>query len=382
MKIAFVTNHDVNNKIARSGVPYSIYHELGRYYEMVYISPNLKDTLWHKFLYGVSLGLRGCMKLIGWNYIHNPIQAYLRSKSVQKQLKSIEYDAIFSIDGPALAFLNQKKPVFLRTDAIAPSAIDYYKFNVPMFAKKWAVDMEKKTLNHVDKFFVASEWMIDEVKKYDVADLNKCMFVPTGANLDKNDVKYVPKDYSLNKQLRMLFVGYNLKRKGLDIAYDTMKLLREQYGMNVSLTVVGGTPDVTVYNDEHLIVVGKLNKNKDDEYKRFYDEFEKANLFIFPTQAEYHGIVNCEAAAFGLPIFSYNTGGVSSYCIDGYNGRCLDEKLNATSYAQAIHEAIKTGMMKEYSQHSRELFDKKFNWSSWGEKVVPIMNEIINNTKG
>lgn len=44
-------------------------------------------------------------------------------------------------------------------------------------------------------------------------------------------------------------------------------------------------------------------------------------IFLFSlTRAECHGIVNCEACAFGLPIFSYATGGVPSYVINDFNG--------------------------------------------------------------
>jgi len=379
MKIAFVTCHDVNNKVARSGVPYSIYHELGKHYEMIYIVPNPKDTLWHKFLFGLSLGLRGFMKLLGWNYIHNPIQAYLRSKSVEKQLKNIQYDAVFSLDGPAISYIKIDKPIFLRADAIAPSAINYYKYNVPWFARKWAISLERKVLGNLRTFFVASQWMIEEIEKYKIGDVKKCLFVPTGANLDMDQINFHPHNYSLEKPLNMLFVGYDYKRKGFDVAYDAMKMLREKYIINANLTIVGGKPDKDQYDDDNLRIIGKLNKNIEKEYSMFYNEFSTASLFIFPTKAEYHGIVNCEAAAFGLPIFSYNTGGVSSYCMDGYNGRCLPLDSDASSFAKVIFEALQTGKICDYSKHSRELFENKFNWTSWAETVVPNIDKAIIN---
>ena len=156
-------------------------------------------------------------------------------------------------------------------------------------------------------------------------------------------------------------------------------MLREKYKINASLTIVGGKPDKDQYTDENLRIIGKLNKNIEKEYSMFYNEFSTASLFIFPTRAEYHGIVNCEAAAFGLPIFSYNTGGVSSYCMDGYNGRCLPLDSDASSFAKAIFESLQTGKINDFSKHSRELFENKFNWTSWAETVVPIINKAIND---
>lgn len=289
----------------------------------------------------------------------------------------MNYDAIFSVEGESISYLKQNKPVFLRADAIAPSAIGYYVYNVPRFASRWSYKVEKRTLNRLSVFFTASEWINDEVKKYKIADPSKCVFVPTGANLDIDYVKYRVHEYGKNVPLNMLFVGYDLERKGFDIAYDAMRVLNSEYGMQATLTVIGGNPNREKYNDPALRVMGKLNKNIKEEYDRFYEEFYKSDVFVFPTRAEFHGIVNCEAAAYGLPIFSCNTGGVSSYCIDDVNGRCLPLEADAKDFAQAIFKAIISGKMKRYSEASHKLFINCFNWDSWGKTVSRLINEKV-----
>ena len=85
--------------------------------------------------------------------------------------------------------------------------------------------------------------------------------------------------------------------------------------------------------------------------------------------------MNCEAAAYGLPIFSNNTGGVGDYCIDGVNGRCLPVTSGGKEYAEAIYDALSTGKIIEYSTNSRKLYIEKFNWQSWGNRVLPIMQK-------
>lgn len=42
MKIGFVSIHNPSNRNARSGVPYSIYHQLKRKYEVEWIQPKGK----------------------------------------------------------------------------------------------------------------------------------------------------------------------------------------------------------------------------------------------------------------------------------------------------------------------------------------------------
>lgn len=377
MKVAFISPSDVNNRLARSGVPYSIYHQLARYYEVEWVRPNPKDTVMHIVMYAIARLVMWLMDKMHLGYWHIPLENYVSSKSVERQLKGKDYDAIFSMGCNGTAYLNTKLPIFFRADAIAPSAIDYYVFNVPKFARKWTYNVEKNLLYRTTVFFTASEWINKEAQKYFPTVSDKCLCVPTGANLDIDYVKYRQHEYSVDKPLNMLFVGYDLKRKGFDIAYETMRLLNRQYGMKTTLSVIGGTPDTAQYNDSGLRVIGKLNKNKKEEYDRFYDEFATSDIFIFPTRAEFHGIVNCEATAYGLPIFSCNTGGVSSYCVDGVNGRCLPLEATEVDFAKAIYEAVISGDMYSYSETSRKMFLERFNWNSWGETVTRVINEKV-----
>ena len=377
MKIAFISSSDVNNRLARSGVPYSIFHQLKKYYDVVWIKPNPKDTFFHTFLYAISRLTISVMDKLHWGYWHVPLENYVGCKSVERQLKGKGFDAIFSMGCGGTAYLNTKLPIFFRADAIAPSALDYYVFNVPKFARHWTYNVEKNLLDRTTVFFTASEWINEEVEKYKIADPSKCVFVPTGANLDIDYVKYRVHEYGKNIPLNMLFVGYDLERKGFDIAYDAMQILNSEYGMQATLTVIGGSPNREKYDNPALRVIGKLNKNKKEEYDRFYEEFYQSDIFVFPTRAEFHGIVNCEAAAYGLPIFSCKTGGVPSYCIDGINGRCLPLEATPKDFATAIHNAVVGGEMENYSENSRKLFLERFNWDVWAESVSKVINDIM-----
>ena len=114
-----------------------------------------------------------------------------------------------------------------------------------------------------------------------------------------------------------------------------------------------------------------------EDFDKFYAEFSKANLFIFPTRAEFSAIVNCEAAAYALPIFTYDEGGTSSYVIDNYNGRVFNPNVDYTGYAAAIIEAIDNGMMEIYSYNSRKRYDDVLNWNHWGDVVNGWMQKNI-----
>ena len=369
MKIAFISNSDPFNKIARSGVPYSIWNELSKDNEVVWIHPQ-RETIYEQILFIIGVVLGKIMNLFGWNMIYNPLIAQMGCHSAQRKINGNNFDCIFTMGAMTTAYLKTSLPIFCRADSIAPSMENYYLFNIPKCSSKITMNIEKRALHKYTRFFVPSQWVIDEIKRFNINEpIEKFPLIETGANLDREYVQYNEHSYSTTDTLNLLFVGYDLKRKGIDEAFDATKILREEYGIDACLVIMGGKPEDSILESGFVRYAGKKDKNIKQEFDEFYNEFASADLFIFPTKAECHGIVNCEAAAYGLPIFSYQTGGVPSYCIDGINGRCLPTEASGRDFAVAIFEAISDGSMQKYSKGSRRLYEEKFNWTVWGEKV-------------
>lgn len=374
MKIAFVSTYDPNNKILRSGVPYSIYHQLAKDNEMIWIEPKIEGFL-DKFLFEIVHLFTWVMARLGKKMMHIPLRARLYCNSVQRQLAKVEYDCIFTIGSMEIAYIKTEKPIYCRADAIIDSFVDYYTFNVPKFAQRWAHNVEERALQNMTKFFVPSQWVIDEIHRVGMRiPEDKLVLAETGANLDPADIKLKKHEYGLDKELNMIMVGYDVMRKGLNVAYDAARILNEKYHVKAYVTVMGGRPTNEMLQSGYVRYVGMKNKNIKKEYDEFYDIFSSADLFIFPTKAECHGIVNCEAAAYGLPIFANNTGGVSNYCVDGVNGRCLPVTSGGEEYADAIFNALKNNEMAKFSEGSSELYNKRFNWSVWGAIVSNVIN--------
>lgn len=377
MKIAFISAPDPTDKNSRSGVPYSIYNKLAEENEVVWVNPEPKDW-WVKILIALIQLVISIFRAFKVNLYRIPLHSRLICYGVQIQLDAMEYDCIFTMGSFQIAYLKVDKPIFCRTDAVVHTFIDYYVFGVPDFAKKWAYEIEERALHKYTKFFIPSQWILDSIHQFKVNEPDsKFPLIETGANIDPDFIHPQKHIYGMDKPLNMLFVGYNIMRKGFDVAYDTVNILNNKYDVKATLTVMGGKPDEKYLKNGHVRYVGKKSKNDPKQYQEFYDEFAAGDLFIFPTRAECHGIVNCEAAAYALPIFSYNTGGVSNYCIDGVNGRCLPIFATGDDYATAIVEAIKSGKMADFSKNSRHLYEEKFNWDAWYKKAYPIMKECV-----
>ncbi len=377
MRIAFVSRLDPFNKIVRSGVPYSIFNELSKDNVVDWVFPEHKSFI-EQVLFAFGVLLERVLNLFGRNMIYNSFVSRAFCHSVQKKLKKHHYDCVFTMGAMTTAYLNTSLPVFCRADSIAPSMENYYYFNVPKFASKMTKAMERRALHRYTRFFSPSQWVMDEIKKFvPMEPDDKLILIETGANLDDDYIHYKKHTYSLTKKINILLVGYDLKRKGVDVAFEATKALKENYALDACLVIMGGEPEKEILNTNFVRYVGKKDKNDKKQFDEFYQEFANADLFVFPTKAECHGIVNCEAAAYGLPIFSYQTGGVPSYCIDSVNGRCLPMSSSGLDFAKVIFEAIKNGSMDEYSVASRKLYEEKFNWRVWGQRVRKEMTDVM-----
>lgn len=381
MKIAFVTRFDINDRNARSGVPYSMFHALSKNHDVIWVNCSFPQTRfegWINFLFDQKI--REFFKIFGLTFsLYNPIICWLTSRNLKKQLNKINYDVIIGTETEAFVFFKQEKPIFVRTDKIFPSTINYTIFGMPKIFTWLSNVLELQALKNITGLLAASNWMLIESKKHHPVYIQKkFMLIETGANLDESRISYHEKVYSKTK-LNLLFIGSFAKKKGVEIAFDTMQYLRSSYGIDASLTIIGGDPGNKISTDRNVKYFGMLNKNSEEEYNTLCNELENADLLIFPTRAEYHGIVNCEAAAYGLPIFASDTGGVSTYVIDGVNGYTFPLEAYATSYAKKIYDCLSNNQMDTLAKNSRLLYEKKFNWSTWVEKTTSLIECVCNH---
>lgn len=375
-KIIIISDNDPKDKQARSGVIYSIYNQLSKYNDTIWIKPQFNAVEY--CIYKILKGIVKILNCKGYGVTnHNPFFSKIICHAINRKIKDIDYDAIFSFDCINIAYLDTNKPIYYRSDSLYHLLINYYMQNTPTIFIKWGDIVEQKALQKITTMFAPSRWIIEGIKKYyPTTDLNKIKFIESGANIQNELIPNLTKSYDDIKVLNMLFIGFDLKRKGIDIAYQTLQILNSKYKINSTLTIIGGIPENNILNDKRVNYLGKLNKNNPEQAKVFYKAFEQASLFIFPTKAEFHGIVNCEACAFSLPIFSYDTGGVSSYVLNNLNGNLLPINATAVDFAKKISEAFINNKLKEYSLNARNLYKTKFNWDVWGEKTNKIINHL------
>ncbi|MCI0596961.1 MAG: glycosyltransferase family 4 protein, partial [candidate division Zixibacteria bacterium] len=100
---------------------------------------------------------------------------------------------------------------------------------------------------------------------------------------------------------------------------------------------------------------------------------------LLPTRYECYGVVFCEAAAFGLPVITTDTGGVSGVVREGENGYLLPYEAGGADYAQLIAEiCADENRYNELVQKSRKEFEDRLNWDTWAQTVKRLLAEKLN----
>ena len=107
---------------------------------------------------------------------------------------------------------------------------------------------------------------------------------------------------------------------------------------------------------------------------------KEANFLILPTKAECSGQVFQEAAAFGVPSLSFNTGGISSVLLDGISGLLLPVESSASVFAKKMEDIWRS--REHYltlSTSSRKCYEQNFTEAIWGQRMSELFQKTLAN---
>lgn len=306
--------------------------------------------------------------------IHDPFTAKLYAKSIDKSLVN-DCDCLFFPAGAQIAlFLNTKVPIIYCTDATVQGMIDYYWSGYAQESIRKAEEMESNAANLCTVNIRSSQWAIDSVIRDCKADPSSCFVLEFGANIDKKDI--IPVEPYNGGLLNILFSGVDWERKGGDLAVETVQLLRDK-GIGAHLIIAGPKSIPNTARGEFVEFVGFLDKNDEADYKRYVELFRRSHLFLLPTKAECSAIVFCEAAAFGLPCYTYDTGGTSNYVINSVNGYALPEGSSAKVFAEHIYHDIHDDNLRILRDGALKLSKERLSWDVWSKGFKCIIEDKI-----
>lgn len=329
---------------------------------------NFSNCVWEKLRKKIMTIFK-CDFLGGVHYY--PIARKCGKSIDYVSLKQCDY-LFFPKDGQIGLFINTNKPIIYYSDATVYNMIDYYWYNVSFISKIMAKFLERKASRKACTNIKSSHWAFDSVIHDCKCPPSHCHVLQYGANIDQCDIK--PIKTFKSGTFNMLFSGVDWKRKGGDIAVETMELLRKK-GINANLHVVGVSYiPKSLENNHNIIFHGFLDKNNREEYLKYINIWNISHIFILPTRSECAGIVFCEAAAFGVPCYTYNTGGTSDYVVENKNGHCLPTTEKAEGFAKYIFDDIKNDRMSVLHQGALNIYSERLSWNIWSIKFRKIMD--------
>ena len=145
--------------------------------------------------------------------------------------------------------------------------------------------------------------------------------------MDRQQIENHKKDFNIgNDKTVLLFAGNAIKRKGLDILVDALKLLRTVQLSKIHLIICSEGPELNKTKNKLQDIKGIkdsvifLKKMDQSELRILYNI---ASIFIFPSRDEPLGLVGLEAIACGTPVIGSNIGGIPEY-INKNNGMLFE----------------------------------------------------------
>jgi glycosyltransferase involved in cell wall biosynthesis len=376
LRLAYVSTESIEDPHSLSGTTRSIGLALGEICRHVeYVSPldqrlscfdRMANELARRF--GTSSRLT----------MHRWRNATFVAQQAKKSLARLAIDCIFSPSCIPIAALDDDRPIFLYSDATVPGLCGYYGQwkNVLRSSLCEAMDLERAALRRCRRVFLASEWARASALDAYGLDPKKVVVVPRGANVEKPPTGDQIATSLWGRSLdapRILVVGRDWHRKGMDVACETVQILRQR-ALPATLTLVGAIPPKKTRIPDYVTVLPFLSRRSESAAARLKRCFLEATLFLLPTRAEAMGIVLAEAAAYGLPVVARNTGGTSAAVIDGETGVLVAELAGPEDFAAAVQSVVASRMYYDrLAINARRQYESVLNWSACANRLVKEM---------
>lgn len=281
------------------------------------------------------------------------------------------------------------KNVLARID---PEAVIAWEYNpAALESLSWCRKHHRKFI-HVTEGTLHSERSLNLVQKQArkkiITSADYCIGASTkavekllawGAPADRTAKALLTYSFTINRkteseQGRLLYVGSMVKRKGLDLLIQAMPFINE----HVSLRIVGNGTEEEQHQLQQLAesegVSSRIQFCGYRSGEALQKEYEKAQVFVFPTREDCFGLVLLEAAVNGLPIVSsIYADGAYDIIVPGVNGELADPE-NPKAFAEAVNQVLQ---QKNYYEHAQQMTWKQFELDHVSEVYLDVIRKVL-----
>jgi glycosyltransferase involved in cell wall biosynthesis len=276
-------------------------------------------------------GFKGLYSKNGKRRVFEPIE-FLWAL-IRKKISFEEYDVIWLGQWPILhIFL----VIHRRNSALNKVYIDWWEIwgltwlRYSLIAGWAGYLFEKWLLRYIAaraNLVIISDKAFDALKKYGkIAE--RISLIRNGINL-----QLLEKNFQSKKEFDLVYFGRLKEHKRIDILIDSIKYIQEVYGVNVTLQIIGGGPEMSRLKKlarslsvENLIYFRGI---LDDD--ALYGQVAKSRIHVNPSIKEGGGsITTLEAFGMGLPVIGFD-------CVDGIDVSLLCENNGGILVSHISH---------------------------------------------
>jgi glycosyltransferase involved in cell wall biosynthesis len=314
-----------------------------------------------------------------YNVAHSLLLSAHYERLIRARLRQEQYDVIFAaVASTEVACLRTGIPIVYLSDGTFTLLHNYYPWltNLSRLSIWEGNRIERAAITKARILLYSTDWAArSAIDDYGAAP-ERIHVIPYGANLTEPPGSEEVARRKRGATVRLLFLGADWERKGGAIAVDTLRALQKR-DLRVELTVCGCTPpDATPTQGVRIIPF--LDKRDETQSRQLRKLLLDSDLLLVPTRADCSPIAFCEASAYGLPVVTTDTGGVSGLVRDGQNGLLLPLSAGGDQYAERIQEILAAqGAYEALSRASRAAFEKTLNWDAWGRRVADVIHGFL-----
>lgn len=368
MRIAVVALGTPTLRSSWSGIPYYALTELARRFTDLHVI----DTP------ALDRQLKKLNRLVRFGFapLREPLVTALFERVVNERVAAIAPDLVISIGAAhKVARLDRGVPLIHVADGLFSTIVDYYpKYaGIGRRSRRIGEAVQRQVVERARFIALTSDWAAHAATEDFPDAAARIRVVPMGANLDHDPPPAAPRCNV--GPLKLLFVGYDWKRKGGELILPVFQALRARY-TSTELHIVGARPAATL-GLPGVVHHGALDKSDPAQRAQLDMLFRDSHLFFMPSRQEAFGLVYCEACAFGLPSIASHTGGVPTIVQDDHNGRLLPSDSTVADYLTAITELWSDGhRYRQMQEAARTDYEVRLNWRSWGAGIEALATDV------
>lgn len=243
----------------------------------------------------------------------------------------------------------------------------------------WLVDFYEihKFIKKQDKIIVLDNRDRQWVKQY----FNKeAQVIRSGVDLEK--FPYKQKNPLKNKQVKVLMTGIFFLHRRFEDGIQALKILTDQ-NYDATLSIVGDYKINQKYFgklkslvralglDERVYFLGKLSEEE------LLKQYQKNDIFVFPSHLQSWGLAVFEAMACGLPVIVSKTSGAAEVLNNRDNALLVNPK-QPKEIAEAIKMLIDNPeLYLKVSKKGREFVKNNISWSRYTEEMLKVFTQAL-----